>query len=122
LLVVGCSDGPKNNGCLDCRGVVRIRSLSHKIDYNIEFYGMGHFSKFFSFPTNRIQTITSSTNHTTEACVTTTAFANAGNDTVQLVLMNTCNGTLPVTVAYGNDYALNITIPTGLVTMIWSSK
>ena len=38
--------GPKNNGCQDCRGVVTINSGSGNVSRNVEYYSIGHFSKF----------------------------------------------------------------------------
>ncbi len=37
--------GPLNNGCKDCRGVITIAS-SGEISRNVEYYALGHFSKF----------------------------------------------------------------------------
>lgn len=39
-------DGPQNNGCSNCRGVVTIDQDTGQITYNEEFYSIGHFSKF----------------------------------------------------------------------------
>lgn len=38
--------GPTNNGCQDCRGVVTIDSNSGTVTRNVEYYSIGHFSKF----------------------------------------------------------------------------
>lgn len=38
--------GPKNNGCQDCRGVVTIHSSNGTVTRNVEYYAIGHFSKF----------------------------------------------------------------------------
>ena len=37
--------GPHLGGCNDCRGVVTIRR-SGVVDYNVEYYALGHLSKF----------------------------------------------------------------------------
>lgn len=37
--------GPKNNGCSNCRGVIAIAS-DGTITRNVEYYSIGHFSKF----------------------------------------------------------------------------
>ena len=37
--------GPKNGGCQDCRGVVTIRQ-NGSVVRNVEYYSIGHFSKF----------------------------------------------------------------------------
>jgi glucosylceramidase len=39
-------NGPKNNGCQDCRGVITINSVSGVVTKNVEYYSIGHFSKF----------------------------------------------------------------------------
>jgi len=111
------SDGPTNNGCLNCRGVVRVNSAS-SVDYNVEYWGMGHFSRFFAFPTRRIATTLAGD---ALSCITTTAFANAGNQTVQLVVLNVCTTSQAVTVNYGAKYSLTIQVPQGLMTLVWSS-
>lgn len=40
------NDGPKNNGCGDCRGVVTINSGSGVVTRNVEYYALAHFTKF----------------------------------------------------------------------------
>jgi glucosylceramidase len=39
-------DGPQNNGCANCRGVVTINSVTGKVTRNVEYYSIAHFSKF----------------------------------------------------------------------------
>lgn len=38
--------GPTNNGCQDCRGVVTINAANGSVTRNVEYYSIGHFSKF----------------------------------------------------------------------------
>lgn len=45
-LVLNEYDGPQNNGCSNCRGVVTVRQNSGQVSFNEEFYAIGHFSKF----------------------------------------------------------------------------
>lgn len=45
-LVLDQFDGPQNNGCGNCRGVVTLNTASGQIIYNEEYYTIGHFSKF----------------------------------------------------------------------------
>jgi glucosylceramidase len=45
-LALNESDGPTNNGCADCRGVVTINSATGLATKNVEYYAIGHFSKF----------------------------------------------------------------------------
>lgn len=50
------NDGPKNNGCGDCRGVVIINSSSGQVTKNVEYYSLAHFSKFVRPGAIRIST------------------------------------------------------------------
>jgi glucosylceramidase len=45
-LVLDQNDGPTNNGCSDCRGVITYNTVTGLIDYNEEYYSIGHMSKF----------------------------------------------------------------------------
>lgn len=38
--------GPQNNGCANCRGVVTVNSVTGNVTRNVEYYSIGHFSKF----------------------------------------------------------------------------
>ncbi len=45
-LALDQSSGPKNNGCNNCRGVVTISTIDGTVARNVEYYSIGHFSKF----------------------------------------------------------------------------
>jgi glucosylceramidase len=51
--------GPKNNGCSDCRGVVTINSSTGNVTKNVEYYSIGHFSKFIRNGAHRVASSTS---------------------------------------------------------------
>lgn len=38
--------GPTNGGCQDCRGVVTVDTVTGDVHYNVEYYVLGHASKF----------------------------------------------------------------------------
>lgn len=38
--------GPTNGGCQDCRGVVTIDTVTGRVTYNVEYFVLGHASKF----------------------------------------------------------------------------
>ncbi len=46
--------GPTNGGCSKCRGVVTVDTGSGKVDYNVEYYVLGHASKFVRQGAQRI--------------------------------------------------------------------
>jgi glucosylceramidase len=48
------NDGPKNNGCDNCRGVVTVNSGSGQTTKNVEYYSIAHFSKFVKPGAKRI--------------------------------------------------------------------
>ncbi|GIL23403.1 MAG: glucosylceramidase [Bacteroidota bacterium] len=45
-LALDQEDGPTNNGCDNCRGVVTIDNVTGAVTKNEEFYALAHFSKF----------------------------------------------------------------------------
>ncbi len=46
-------NGPTNGGCMDCRGVVTVRT-DGSVEQNIEYYTLGHVSKFVRKGARRI--------------------------------------------------------------------
>jgi glucosylceramidase len=48
--------GPRNGGCQDCRGVVTVNSINSMISKNVEYYALGHSSKFLLPKAKRIET------------------------------------------------------------------
>ncbi|WP_072621269.1 RICIN domain-containing protein [Spirulina major] len=49
------NNGPKNGGCQDCRGVVTINSNTGSIAKEVEYYVLGHISKFVDPGAYRIE-------------------------------------------------------------------
>ena len=45
-LALDQNSGPKNNGCNNCRGVVTVDNTTGSVSRNVEYYSIGHFSKF----------------------------------------------------------------------------
>lgn len=52
-LALNQNDGPQNGGCTNCRGVITIDN--RKITPNVEYYCIGHFSKFVRPGAHRIR-------------------------------------------------------------------
>ncbi|HEX2043266.1 MAG TPA: glycoside hydrolase family 30 beta sandwich domain-containing protein [Acidimicrobiales bacterium] len=40
--------GPTNGGCQDCRGVVTVDTATGRVEYNVEYFVLGHASKFLA--------------------------------------------------------------------------
>ena len=45
-LALDQNSGPQNNGCDKCRGVVTVDNSTGAVTRNVEYYSIGHFSKF----------------------------------------------------------------------------
>ncbi|GAA4187643.1 ricin-type beta-trefoil lectin domain protein [Streptosporangium oxazolinicum] len=52
------NNGPTNGGCTTCRGVVTIDNNSGNVAYNVEYYVLGHVSKFVVPGARRIDSST----------------------------------------------------------------
>jgi len=83
----------------------------------VEYYGIGHFNKFFRLPSHRIDVSESSS---TTACVDSTAFLNA-DSSIHLVALNNCTDDIWVTVEWEN-YTFDYQLPVGIVTFVWNSN
>jgi glucosylceramidase len=75
--------GPHLGGCGDCRGVVTVDSKTGRVTRNIEYYALGHLSRFVRPGAQRIEAESSSTE------VKTVAFRNAGRGSIAVVVLNT---------------------------------
>ncbi|GIO91354.1 glycoside hydrolase family 30 protein [Paenibacillus lactis] len=45
-LALDPSGGPTNGGCKDCRGVITVNPATGDVEKNVEYYALGHASKF----------------------------------------------------------------------------
>lgn len=80
-LALDQNDGPKNNGCQDCRGVVTIHSNTGAVTKNVEYFSIGHFSKFIRPGAFRI----SSTSFESSTKLDHVAFINSDKSRVLVV-------------------------------------
>lgn len=87
--------GPRNGGCQDCRGVVTI-GADGSITRNVEYYAIGHLSRFVRPGAFRVTLSGSNTSG-----LESVAFLNADGDRV-LVVLNTGSNARTFTVADGN--------------------
>jgi glucosylceramidase len=108
------NSGPTNNGCADCRGVVTINSTSGAVTKNVEYYAIGHFSKFVRPGAHRV----SSTAFAGGTQLDNVAFLNTDGSKV-LIVSN--NGTNQQTfIAKLGERQFSYTIPAkSVVSMVW---
>ncbi|HEX8848015.1 MAG TPA: glycoside hydrolase family 30 beta sandwich domain-containing protein [Gemmatimonadaceae bacterium] len=105
--------GPHLGGCADCRGVVTIDSRSGAVTRNVEYYALGHASRFVRPRAHRIASSSGVEG------VKTVAFLNADDGSKVLVVMNTAPLERTIVVHVGTE-AFNYVVPAGAaVTFHW---
>lgn len=77
------NSGPHRGGCGDCRGVVTIDSKTGAVTRNVEYYVLGHASRFVRPGAHRIES------DSEVAGLHTVAIRNAGDGDQVLIVLNT---------------------------------
>lgn len=80
------NDGPHTGGCGNCRPLVYVNSASHTVSYSIEYYTLGHFSKFVMPGAYRVYS-------SDGAGIVSAAFLNPDNSKVLIAFNDTTNST-----------------------------
>jgi glucosylceramidase len=107
------NDGPQNNGCNDCRGVITVNSQSSAVTYNVDYYALGHFSKFVLPGAVRIASSTQNGN------LNQVSFKNL-DGRLAFIAHNTGNNTMTVQVGTGAT-AMSVQLPANAaVTISWT--
>jgi glucosylceramidase len=106
--------GPHTGGCEDCRGVVTVDPKTGAITRNVEYYVLGHASRFVLPGAYRVATTKRSD------AVEAAAFLNP--DGSRVAILHRKSGQGPVTIAIdGERYA--VALPDGAVaTLRWSAR
>jgi glucosylceramidase len=105
------NNGPKNNGCQDCRGVVTVAS-NGTVTKNEEYYILGHAGKFLQPGAKRC----SSTDVGQD--IHNVVFINPDNSKV-LIAVNTSNTGKPVFVSENGKAFSTTLIPGDIYTFYW---
>ena len=108
------NQGPKNNGCQDCRGVVTINSGNGSVNKNVEYYSIGHFSKFIRPGAFRIL----STPFENATKLDHVAFMNADGSKV-LVVSNADTASKSFVVKSGNAQISYFIKGLSVATIVW---
>jgi glucosylceramidase len=111
-LALDPAHGPHKGGCGDCRGVITIDPATGAITRNVEYYALGHASRFVLPGAYRVAAVRRGSD------VEAAAFLNA--DGSRVAIIHRASGDGPVTIALdGRRYALPL--PVGAVaTLRWS--
>jgi glucosylceramidase len=105
--------GPHTGGCGDCRGVVTIASASGAVTRNVEYYALGHASRFVRPGARRIASTSG------VAGLESVAFRNADDGSKALIVANTEAQDRAFTVLWGKQ-SFPYTLPAGaVVTFVW---
>jgi glucosylceramidase len=113
-LALDQNHGPTNGGCQDCRGVITVDTVTGDVTYDVEYYSLGHVSKFVAPGAHRIASTTFGARD-----VESVAFMNA-NGTCALVVLNGSSQSRRFNVAW-NGKSFPYTLPPGAVaTFTWS--
>jgi glucosylceramidase len=107
------TSGPKNGGCQDCRGVITVPSGGQLVKKNVEYYLLGHASKFVQYQAQRIETPSTRNNG-----ISHVAYLNPDGSKVLLAFNH--NETPQKIQVIQSDRVFSYSIePGSLVTFIW---
>ncbi len=108
------NNGPTNGGCLECRGVVEVQRTGNTYTKNLDYYALGHASKFVYPGAARI-----GSNSYGQGNIETVAFHNP-NGTKVLVAHNSGTSARTFAVRWG-DRSFDYTLAAGAaVTFHWN--
>lgn len=114
-LALDTRSGPQNGGCTNCRGVVTVRSFS-SVAYNVEYYVLGHASKFVVPGARRIGSTSFNPGR-----VESVAFRNPDGSKVLIVLNGAWGGSEQVKIRWAGQ-SFKYTLPAGtLATFTWAA-
>jgi glucosylceramidase len=108
--------GPHLGGCGDCRGVVTVDSKSGAVTRNVEYYVLGHASRFVKPGARRVESDTGVDG------LQTAAFRNTAEGSAVLIVLNTAAQQRAFSVVTGTD-SFSATLDAGSVaTLTWTIK
>ena len=111
------NNGPQNGGyCPDCTGLVTVNSTNGNVTKNVEYYALGHFSKFVDQGATRI--FSTKTTDNDDDGIANIAFKNPDGSIVSIV-HNASNQAESITVRMNKSF--NYTLPgKSVVTFKWT--
>jgi glucosylceramidase len=113
-LALDTSAGPQNGGCSNCRGVVTINQRSGAVAYNVEYYTLGHASKFVRPGARRI-----GSNTFGSGSIENVAFRNPDRSLV-LVTLNSGTSTRTFKVRWSGQAFTYTLAPGAVATFTWA--
>ena len=115
-LALDQNDGPQNGGCNNCRGVVTIDRNNGSVNKSVEYYVLGHVSKFVRPGAQRI-----ASSHFTNS-IQSVAFKNP-DQSIVLVTFNASEGNAQTFTIQYNGRQAQYTLPAGAAaTFTWERE
>ena len=106
--------GPHKGGCGNCRGVVTVESKTGAYTRNVEYYSLGHASKFVLPGAYRIKS------ESADTALANVAFRNPDGYTKVLIVLNTAKEPRAFVVrAAGKSFRYTLPVAS-VVTLVWS--
>ena len=106
--------GPHTGGCGDCRGVVTVASGNGTVTRNVEYYALGHASRFVRPGAHRI----ASTSFPGD--IETVAFRNGDDGSKALIVVNTAAQERTFAVRWSGESFRYVLAAGAVVTFSWS--
>ncbi|MBX0289260.1 RICIN domain-containing protein [Hymenobacter sp. HSC-4F20] len=106
-LALDQNNGPTNGGCTTCRGVVTVNNTTGSVTRNVEYYALGHASKFVDPGAVRIAS------NSVAGGIENVAFRNPDGSKV-LIALNNGSAASTFKVVWNNQ-AFTYTLPAGAV-------
>src|SRR6266850_1256849 len=114
-MALDTNNGPTNGGCGTCRGVVTIDQSSGNVTYNVDYYALGHASKFLKPGAYRIAS------NTFGSSIENVAFKNPDGSKV-LIARNAGSAPSTFKILWGNE-SVSYTLNAGAAaTFTWSGS
>ncbi len=110
------NSGPHLGGCGDCRGVVTINQATGVVTRNIEYYVLGHASRFVSPGAKRISSDTKVDG------LETVAFQNPNGGSIILIALNTAKQPRQFSVGTGSGWFQAEMSAGSVVTFTWPQR
>jgi glucosylceramidase len=105
--------GPHAGGCGDCRGVVTINSASGAVTRNVEYYALGHASRFVRPGARRVESTSGVEG------LESVAFRNADDGSIVLIVVNTADAQRTFAVRSSGKSFRYTLAPGTVATFLW---
>lgn len=105
--------GPHTGGCGDCRGVVTINSTTGTVTRNVEYYALGHASRFVRPGAHRVASTSGVEG------LENVAFQNSDDGSKALIIVNTAVAERSFAVRWAGQSLRYTLSPGSVATLLW---